>query len=156
VASVDREIAVNRPEFLEVTVDRQLARPRFLAGIFAAFGVFASMLGVIGLYAVIAYAVKQREHEIAIRMAVGAGANAIVNLFMREGIVVLLVGILAGCLGAIGIGRLLESQLFGVRGTDGVTLIASALALGLVSIAAIWWPARRATQTDPIIALKDE
>jgi ABC-type antimicrobial peptide transport system permease subunit len=75
---------------------------------------------------------------------------------MREGIVLLGAGIAAGAVAAIGIGRLLESQLFGVRGADPTTLIASSIALGLVSIAAIWWPARRATQTDPIIALKDE
>ena len=156
IATVDREVAVNVPQVLDVEVETQLARPRFLASLFAAFGLFASMLGVIGLYAVVAYAVKQREHEIAIRMAVGAGAGAIMNLFMREGIILLLAGIAAGALAAAGLGRLLEAQLFGVRAVDPATLAAASLGLGIVSIAAIWWPARRATHTDPIIALKDE
>ena len=156
VGTVDREIAVNSPQYLDAAVDRQLSRPRFLAGLFAAFGIFASMLGVIGLYAVIAYAVKQREHEIAIRMAVGAGAGAIVNLFMREGVLLLVAGIAAGAVAAVGLGRLLESQLFGVSGTDPLTILASSIGLGLVSVAAIWWPARRATATDPMIALKGE
>lgn len=156
IATVDREIAVNPPQYLEVEVESQLARPRFLASLFGAFGIFASMLGIIGLYAVIAYAVKQREHEIAIRMAVGADSSAIVNLFMREGVIVLMAGIAAGALAAVGLGRLLEAQLFGVRAVDPATLAAASIGLGVASIAAIWWPARRATRTDPIIALKDE
>ena len=156
VATVDRELPVNSPQSLDDVVESQLARPRFLASLFGAFGLFASMLGVIGLYAVIAYGVKQREHEIAIRMAVGAGAEAIVRLFMREGIMLLIAGIAVGSLAAIGLGRLLEAQLFGVRAVDFATLGAAAIGLGLASLAAIWWPARRATRTDPIIALKEE
>ena len=156
VATVDREMAVNPPQALDEMVSRQFARPRFLAALFAAFGLFASMLGTIGLYAVIAYAVKQREHEVAIRMAVGAGARAIVGMFMREGIVILLVGTLGGVIAAIALGRLLQSQLFGVATTDPATLAVASVALGLASIAAMWLPARRATRTDPIIALKDE
>ncbi len=156
VATVDREIAVNPSQRLDEIVERQLARPRFLASLFGAFGVFASMLGIIGLYAVIAYAVKQREHEIAIRMAVGAGADAILGLFLREGILLLVAGIAAGALVAVGLGRLLESQLFGVRAVDPATLLVASIALGLASLVAIWWPARRATRTDPAIALREE
>jgi predicted permease len=156
VSGVDREIAVNAPQSLDAEVERQLARPRFLASLFGAFGLFASMLGIIGLYAVIAYAVKQREHEIAIRMAVGADARAIVSLFMREGVVVLLAGIAAGSLVAIALGRLIEAQLFGVGRVDPLTLAAGSIGLGLVSMVAIWWPARRATRTDPVIALREE
>ena len=137
-------------------VERQLARPRFLASLFGAFGLFASLLGVIGLYAVISYAVKQREHEIAIRIAVGAGARAILNLFLREGIVVLLAGIAVGVLASVGLGRLIESQLFGVRAVDARTLAVASIGLGVASMLAIWWPARRATRTDPIIALREE
>lgn len=156
VATVDREIAVNPSQRLDEIVERQLARPRFLASLFGAFGVFASMLGIIGLYAVIAYAVKQREHEIAIRMAVGAGADAILGLFLREGLLLLVAGIAAGALVAVGLGRLLESQLFGVRAVDPATLLVASIALGLASLVAIWWPARRATRTDPAIALREE
>ena len=156
MATIDRDIAVNAPQVLDVLVERQLARPRFLAALFGAFGLFASMLGVLGLYAVIAYAVKQREHEIAIRMAVGAGADAIMRLFMREGVLLLLAGIAAGGFVAVALGRLLESQLFGVDAVDPVTLGVASVALGVASLAAIWWPARRATRTDPIIALREE
>ena len=156
VASVDREIAVRTPESLDAIVEAQVARPRFLASLFGAFGLFASLLGVIGLYTVIAYAVKQREHEIAVRMAVGAGGGAILNLFMREGILLLVIGIAAGSFAAVGLGRLLEAQLFGVRAVDPATIAAAAVGLGLASLAAIWWPARRATRTDPIGALREE
>jgi len=156
VASVDREIAVSPPQLLDVVVESQTARPRFLASLFGAFGLFASMLGIIGLYAVIAYAVKQREHEIAIRMAVGAGAGAILNLFMREGIILLLAGLAAGSLAAVALGRVLEAQLFGVRAVDPATIAVASVGLGLASLAAIWWPSRRATRTDPIVALREE
>ena len=156
MTTIDRDIAVNPPQLLDDLVERQLARPRFLAALFGAFGLFASMLGILGLYAVIAYAVKQREHEIAIRMAVGAGAEAIMRLFMREGVLLLLAGIVAGGFVAVALGRLLESQLFGVQAVDAATLITASVGLGLASLAAIWWPARRATRTDPIIALREE
>ena len=156
ISGIDREIAVNQSQFLEANVESQLARPRFLASLFGAFGVFASMLGVIGLYAVIAYAVKQREHEIAIRMAVGAGGGAILSLLMREGIVVLVGGLVAGSLVAVALGRVIEAQLFGVGAVDLSTLVAASIGLALASVVAIWWPARRATRTDPVIALREE
>ena len=117
VRNVDPEIAVGSVQALDATVQQQLARPRFLVGLFAAFGGFAATLGIIGLYAVVAYAVKQREHEIAIRMAVGAEARQIVTMFLREGSGVVLGGIALGLLGAVGVGRLIQAQLFGVRPT---------------------------------------
>ena len=156
VGSVDRDVAVNVPQALEEVVEAQLARPRFLAALFAAFGLFASMLGAIGLYAVISYAVKQREQEIAIRMAVGAHAGAIVRLLMRDGVLVLIVGVAAGLMAALALGRLLQSQLFGVAATDAPTLAIAALSLAAAAVLAIWVPARRATRTDPVIALKEE
>jgi putative ABC transport system permease protein len=156
VRKVDAEIAVGSVESLDATVQQQLARPRFLVWLFAAFGGFSATLGVMGLYAVIAYAVKQREHEIAIRMAVGADARRIVRMFLHEGSRIVLRGIALGLLGAVGAGRLLQAQLFGVRPTDAVTLAAVSLLLIAASIAAIWWPSRRASRADPVIALKAE
>ena len=154
--SIDPEVTVGSVARLDDAVADQLARPRFLAALFAAFGSFAALLGIMGLYAVIAYAVKQREHEIAVRMAVGADARTIVALFMRDGSRVLAVGVALGVLGAVGIGRVLESQLFGVERVDVVTLVVAAIGLAGVALAAIWWPARRASRTDPVVALKAE
>jgi predicted permease len=156
VAAIDPEVSVGMPERLEETVHQQLARPRFLASLFAGFGIFASLLGVMGLYAVIAYAAQQREHEVAVRMAVGADGPSIIRLFMRDGGLVLLAGLIGGAFGAMAIGRVLEAQLFGVHPVDALTLVTASVVLGAACLAAIWWPARRASRTDPVIALKAE
>ena len=154
VSAVDTEVSVGPLQPLGALVAQQLARPRFLAALFAGFGCFAAVLGVIGLYTVIAAAVKQREHEIAVRMAVGADGRMIVGLFMREGSRLVLAGVVLGLLGAVAMGRLLEAQLFGVASIDLATLGLAALVLGTSAAAAIWWPARRAGRTDPVVALR--
>jgi putative ABC transport system permease protein len=156
VKLVDSEASVGPLQQLDVLAAQQLARPRFLAALFAGLGCFAGVLGIVGLYAVIAAAVKQREHEIGVRMAVGADGRMIVGLFMREGSRLLLAGIALGMLGAAAMGRLLEAQLFGVESVDLPTLGLASLMLGVSAAGAIWWPARRASRTDPLIALKAE
>jgi hypothetical protein len=156
VREVDGELAMGPVEHLDVAIGRQLARPRFLAGLLSGFGIFAATLGAMGLYTVIAYAVRQREHEIAVRMAIGAGTRQIVRLFLREGALVVFAGLALGSIGAVAAGRLLQSQLFGVRAADPATLVMVALALLVLSLLAIWWPAQRASRIDPVHALKGE
>lgn len=156
VSSVDDELAVGTVQDLGEMMSRQLSRPRFLAALFTAFGVFAAVLGAFGLYVVIAYAVKQREHEIAVRMAVGATGQNIVRMVLRDGSWVVVAGLLFGVAGALAVGRLLQAQLFGVQAADIGTIIAATLALALVSFGAVWWPARRASRTDPVVALRAE
>jgi ABC-type antimicrobial peptide transport system permease subunit len=153
-SSVDSEVSVSALQQLDVMVAQQLARPRFLATLFSGLGCFAGLLGIVGLYAVIAATVKQREHEIAVRMAVGADGRKIPGLFMNEGSRLVLAGLLLGTLGAFAMGRLLEAQLFGVSRIDFPTLGLAALALGASAAGAIWWPARRASRTDPVLARK--
>ena len=156
VRDFDPEITVNDVRSMPSDLDALLARPRFLAGLFTAFGSFATLLAVLGVYAAVATAVRQREHEVAVRMAVGADARAISRLFLGEGAVVVLGGIGAGTLAALGLGRLLEAQLFGVRPLDAVTVGTAAIGLAAACLAAIWWPVHRATATDPVIALREE
>ena len=153
---IDPDIPVAPVRALTDVAREQLARPRFLAALFAGFGGFATLLALIGVYGVIAYAVKQREHEIAIRIAVGADRPAIRRLFLREGGVVLLAGIVAGVPAALGIGRLLRAQLYGVESMDVTTSVAAALLLGAAGLVAVWWPCRRASATDPMLALREE
>ena len=153
---IDPDIPVAPVRALTEVMDEQLARPRFLAALFAGFGGFATLLALIGVYGVIAYAVKQREHEIAIRIAVGADRPTIRRLFLREGGVVLLAGIVVGVPAALGIGRLLRAQLYGVESMDVTTPVAAALLLGAAGLVAVWWPSRRASATDPMLALREE
>lgn len=156
LGEIDSEVSLGAVRGLTTIVEEQLARPRFLAWVFTAFGLFAATLALLGVYAVIAYSVRQREHEIAVRMAVGAEPHAIVRLFLRNGIPVLAAGLAAGVLGGLGIGRLLGAQLHGVAFADLPTLATAALALGAACVVATWWPARRAATTDPAVALREE
>jgi putative ABC transport system permease protein len=156
VTAIDREVAVSNPRDVSAERRDQLSRPRFLILVFSLFGVFATLLGVMGLYAVIAYAVRQREHEVAVRIAVGADGRSITSLFVREGMLVTALGLVAGVGGAMSVGRLLESQLFGIEATDPATIAGATIVLAAAAFVAVWWPARRAAATDPVIALKGE
>jgi putative ABC transport system permease protein len=156
VARLDPQAALNPVLSLDATLDQQISRPRFLASLFAGFGVFATILALVGLYGVIAYTAKQREHEVAVRMAVGAAPSSIQRLFLKEGMLLLPAGLALGTLGALGMGRLLQAQLYGVAPLDALTTFSAALILALASLLAVWWPARRATRTDPVIALREE
>jgi predicted lysophospholipase L1 biosynthesis ABC-type transport system permease subunit len=153
---IDPEVALNSISDVQGTIDAQLARPRFLASLLAGFSAFALMLALIGVYGVVAYAVKQREHEIAVRMAVGAAGSDVTRLFIRQAGVLLLCGIALGLAGATAIGQLFAGQLHGVRPLDPLTLAAMSLLIVVVCLAATWWPARSAASTDPIIALRQE
>ncbi len=95
---VDSSIALNRPNALSEILDEQISRPLFLAGLLAAFAALAVMLALLGVYGVIAYGVSQREHEIAVRMALGADASSVTGLFLRQGAWLLAFGITAGWL----------------------------------------------------------
>ena len=153
---IDPEIPLNNPRPLQAAFDEQLARPAFLAWLLAGFAIVAAMLALVGVYGVIAYAVRQREREIAVRIAIGAEPRSITALFVKQGSVVLLAGLVLGVAGAIGAGRTLESQLFGVRPGDPLSLAATAAGFAMAGFLALWWPARRAAGTDPAMALKEE
>ena len=153
---VDPEIAVRSGRPLLAAMTEATARPRFLAWLLGAFAAIAALLALIGAYGVVAYAVRQREREIAVRLAIGADPSRITRLFVRQGGWILLTGLVLGVLGALAGGRLIESQLFGVTSRDPVSLAAAVAAFATCGLFAIWWPSRRAAATDPAIALRSE
>jgi len=114
VREIDPEIAVGPARSLKRQMDEASARPRFLALLLGSFAAVAALLALVGMYGVVAYAVRQREREIAVRMAIGADPARITRLFLRQGGWILLAGLILGVAGALGAGRLIESQLFGV------------------------------------------
>lgn len=123
------------------------------------FGVFAAVAGIMafaGIYGVISYSVSQRTQEIGIRMALGARPGDIVRHVMRQGAVLIVIGLLIGLLGASAISRVLASQLFGVSATDVTTFAAVSVLLFAVATLACYIPARRAARIDPIVALRYE
>jgi putative ABC transport system permease protein len=120
------------------------------------FAGMALLLSAIGIYGVMAYTTTQRRHEIGIRLALGAGTRDVLRLVVGQGMRLVLVGLVAGLVGAWSLSRVLASQLFDTSAQDPVTYAAVAFLLGLVALIATWLPARRATRVDPMISLRAE
>jgi predicted permease len=129
---------------------------RFAAWLIGGFAAVALLLGVVGLYGVIAYSVSQRTREIGVRMALGAQRSAVYGLLMRQAGRLTVMGLVLGLASAVGVARLIQNMLFGVAAWDGVTLAAVAIVLGLSALVASFVPARRAASVNPIEALRSE
>jgi len=153
---IDPEIAVQRSRPLTEAINETTARPRFLTWLLSAFAGIAAVLALVGAYGVIAYAVRQREREIAVRLAVGADPARITRLFLRQGSWILTIGLGVGLLGVLAGERLIASELVGITPRDPITLVAAFATFAVAGLLAIWWPARRAAATDPAIALRSE
>ncbi len=123
------------------------------------FGLFAGLavgLAAIGLYGVISYAVAQRTHELGIRTALGATRNDVLTMIVRQGLVLVLLGVAIGIPAAVGLTRVIASQLFGVSPTDPATFAAASVVFVGIALLACSIPARRATKVDPLVALRAE
>ena len=136
--------------------DPQVRPWRLGATMFSLFGGAALLLAVVGLYAVLAYSVSQRTHEIGVRLALGAQAGDVQRLVVAQGVRVALVGLAVGAVGAWVGGRFVRDQLFGVSAHDPAVFAAVAVTLLVVAGVASWVPARRASRTDPLEALQAE
>jgi putative ABC transport system permease protein len=155
LASIDGEVALAMPRALAEILDLQRAGARLLAWVLVVFAAFAAALALVGIYGVIAYAVRQREREIAVRLAIGADRGTITRMFVRQGAVVLAAGLAVGVAGAVALGRVLRTQLFEVRPEDPAIIAVTTVAFAVCGLAAVAWPARAAAATDPAAALKD-
>ena len=155
LASLDPDMALGMTRPLSDILDQQRAGSRFLASLLGVFAFLAAVLALLGIYGVIAYTVRQREREIAIRIAVGADRRTITRLFLRQGASVLSVGLAIGVGGALLLGRVLETQLFGVRAAEPLVIVLVAALFAACGLAAIGVPARAAASTDPAAALKN-
>jgi putative ABC transport system permease protein len=120
------------------------------------FGVAGVLVSIIGIYGLLAFAVRQRTHEIGIRIALGAQRGEILQMVVGQGLVLAGAGIAVGGVGAFWLTRLLESMLFGVRRTDLRIFIAVAFVLIVTTILASYIPARRASRLDPVGALRND
>ena len=156
VQTLDKDVPIAEVATFESLLARESSPRRFNAGLFAAFAVLALVLAATGVYGVLSYSVSQRMHEVGIRMALGAGRRDVLRLFMGQGMVLVLLGLVLGLAGAFALTRLMSSLLFGVSATDLMTFIVVALGLVLVGLFACYIPARRATKVDPLVALRYE
>jgi len=141
---------------LQDLYNQSLARTAFTLVLLAIAGAMALILGIVGIYGVIAYAVTQRTREIGIRMALGAQAAGLRQMFVRQGLLLAGIGAIIGLGAAAGLTRLMSSLLFGVKALDPLTYAGVAAILIAAAALASYLPARRATRVDPLDALRAE
>jgi predicted permease len=154
VARLDPDLVVYRPATMAQVVDRGTARERFALVLMAAFAIIALALAALGLYGVLAFAVRQRTTEIGIRIALGASAAQVRVLVLRQAAVVVMLGVGAGVAGALALGRWLEALAFGIAPSDPRILAGSAITLVAVAVLAAWLPAHRASSVEPRVAMQ--
>jgi putative ABC transport system permease protein len=156
LAAVDPDVPVSEIRTLEQVISQAVTTPRFTMLLLTVFAALALVLGAVGIYGVLSYAVGQRTHEIGVRMALGARRSDMLALVVQQGLVLTLIGVGVGLLGAFAATRLLRTLLFEVSPTDPLTFLAVPLLLGAVALLASYLPARRAARVDPMIALRSE
>ena len=155
-ASVNAAIQLSPMLGLDQRFERSVVSPRFNVLLVAAFALVAVALAGVGVYGVIAYALASRTRELGVRVALGATPGRLVRGVFLQGMTLGAIGIAAGCAGALALGRLLTSLLYGLPPADPLTLGAPPALLALVAAAACWLPARRAARVDPVVALAAE
>ena len=156
VWSVNGSLPLALVRTLQDVYDRSMARTTFALVMLAIAGGMALLLGLIGIYGVISYAVSQRTREIGIRMALGVDHKEVKRMFVRHGLVLAGIGIVIGVGVAAGVTRLMASLLFHVSPLDGLTYVAVSLVLATAAVLASYLPARRAAGLDPVEALRAE
>lgn len=156
VTAVDPEVALAAFDTLAARVERASGRDRFNLLLVSTFGAIALLLGLQGLFGVVAYAVEQRRAEIALRLAIGASPRAAIALALRQGLRPALAGVAIGLAGALALGRLLAGLLYGVSPHDLPALLAAAAAVSAACVLAVWWPAQRAGRVEPMTALRGD
>ena len=154
VWAVSADLPLAQVHTLAAVFGQSMARTAFTLAMLAIAGVMALLLGLSGLYGVIAYAVSQRRREIGIRMAIGAQARDIRRLFVGRGLVLAGVGVAIGLGGAAGFSRFMQSLLFGISPLDPVTFTAMPVVLAAAAVLASYLPARRAAAVDPVEILR--
>jgi len=149
-------LPVSEVRSMEEVVSRSISRQRFNVVLMTVFGSAALLLAAIGIYGLMAYSVAQRTREIGIRMALGAEAEQVRRMVVFQGMRLAVIGVVVGLAAAFGLTRLMATFLFGVQARDPAVFIAMPALLTIVSIVAVWLPARRASTVNPLIALRYE
>ena len=156
VHDLDPELPLATVRTMDEWVSSSAMQPRLSALIVGVFAAMAVLIAAIGIYGVLAYSVTQRTREIGLRIALGARREGVVRLIVKEGMTVAAIGIGTGLVGASGLGRAVNSLVYGLAPRDPLTFAGVAAMLAFVALAASVLPARRAARVDPIVALREE
>jgi putative ABC transport system permease protein len=156
VQGIDPDQPLAAVRTMDQWVNRSVAEPRYRTVLLGLFAVLALVLASTGIYGVMSYSVAQRTHEIGVRMALGARRFDVLRLVVRQGMLLVVLGVGVGLAGAMALTRVMSTLLFGVTAKDPVTFVAVATLLTLVAFVACYIPARRATKVDPLVALRYE
>ncbi len=149
-------LPVSEVRTMDEVIERSTSRQRFNMWLLTVFGATALLLAAIGIYGLMAYSVEQRAQEIGIRLALGATASQVRGMVVRQGALLAGVGVVVGLAFAFGLTRLIASFLYGVQAWDPPVFIGAPIVLGIVALVAAWIPARRASDVDPLQALRYE
>jgi putative ABC transport system permease protein len=156
LASVDPNLALNGVDPYTNVLSADFQQEHMIATLTSLFGVLGLLLAAVGLYGVMAYTVEQRTSEIGLRMALGADRWQVVRMVLRGAFSQIGIGLALGIPAAIGAGKLMSDQLFGVRPWDPIMLASATLLLGVAALLASLIPARRAAGVEPMVALRNE
>ena len=156
VNEIDPQLPLSNVRTMTQVAGSSLASQQFILLLMTVFGSLALALTAVGIYGVLSYQVTQRTHEIGIRIALGAQIRDVLQLVIRQGMSLVLIGLCIGLVGAVALTRVIATLLFGVGAKDPLTFLAVAALLSVVAFVACYVPARRATKVDPLVALRYE
>jgi len=156
LAEIDPNLPIVKVETIRQRLDIFTGKETLISQLSIFFSLLALLLACIGLYGVMTYNVVRRTNEIGVRMALGAQSSGVLWLVLKESLTLLGVGIVLGVPAALAATRLLQSQLFGIRSSDPVTVLSAVLIVAGTTMVAGYFPARRATRVDPMVALRYE
>lgn len=156
ITALDTNQSAYDVKTMQQVVSESVSQPRLYTLLLGVFAAVAMILAAVGIYGVMNYLVTQRIHEIGIRMALGAQASHIFKMIVGQGMLLVLIGVVAGLVAAFLLTRIMESLLFGVSARDLATFIGIPLVLAVVAFLSIYVPARRAMRVNPMVALRQE
>jgi putative ABC transport system permease protein len=156
IHSIEKDLPVFSIRSMDQLLGNSLAERRLTLTLLVSFAALALLLAAVGVYGVVSHSVRQRTHELGVRMALGAQAGDVLKLIITHGLKLTLIGVVIGLLAAFALTRLMRALLFGVVPADPLTFTVAAVVLPLVALVACWIPARRATKVDPLVALRCE
>jgi ABC-type antimicrobial peptide transport system permease subunit len=156
VNGLNHDVPVSEVRSMDAVLSEAVSTPASTTSLFIAFAGLALVLGLIGIYGVLAFLVSRRTREIGIRVALGAQRSHVLWLILKEGAKFAAIGIVLGLAGAFAVTRWISSELYGVSATDPLTYVGVALLMGAMAMLASYVPARRAMSVDPLIALRND